>query len=55
MSEQEHLCCEGQGNVVFDLVDIRKAKPKNHVTGRWVPPNKTEKQATSSGQRPDGH
>ena len=23
-------------NDVFDLVDIRKFKPKNFVTGRWV-------------------
>ena len=23
-------------NEVFDLVDMRKFKPKNYVTGRWV-------------------
>ena len=29
---------------VFDLVDLRKVKPKNHVTGRWVLTIKTDKQ-----------
>ena len=29
---------------VFDLVDLRKFKPKNYVTGRWVFTIKTDKQ-----------
>ena len=29
---------------VFDLVDLRKFKPKNYVTGRWVLTIKTDKQ-----------
>ena len=29
---------------VFDLVDLRKVKPKNCVTGRWVLTIKTDKQ-----------
>ena len=41
-------------NEVFDIVDLRKAKPKNYVSGRWVPTIKTNK-ATSSGQRLDGY
>ena len=31
-------------NEGFDLVDLRKAKPKNFVTGRWVLTIKTDKQ-----------
>ena len=31
-------------NGVFDLVDLRKFKPKNYVTGRWVLTIKTDKQ-----------
>ena len=31
-------------NEVFDLIDLRKVKPKNYVTGRWVLTIKTEKQ-----------
>ena len=31
-------------NEVFDLVDMRKFKPKNYVTGRWVLTIKTDKQ-----------
>ena len=31
-------------NEVFDLVDLRKVKPRNFVTGRWVLTIKTEKQ-----------
>ena len=30
-------------NEVFDLVDMRKFKPKNYVTGRWVLAIKTDK------------
>ena len=26
----------------FDLIDMRKVKPKNHVTGRWVLTIKTD-------------
>ena len=29
---------------VFDLIDKRKVKPTNYVTGRWVPTIKTDKQ-----------
>ena len=32
------------GNEVFDLIDMRKVKPKNYVTGRWVLTIKTDKQ-----------
>ena len=31
-------------NEVFDLVDMRKGKPRNYVSGRWVLTIKTEKQ-----------
>ena len=31
-------------NEVFDLVDLRKVKPRNSVTGRWVLTIKTDKQ-----------
>ena len=31
-------------NEVFDLIDMRKVKPKNYVTGRWVLTIKTDKQ-----------
>ena len=31
-------------NEVFDLVDLRKFKPKNYVTGRWVLTIKTDTQ-----------
>ena len=31
-------------NEVFDLVDLRKFKPKNYVTGRWVLTIKSDKQ-----------
>ena len=37
-------------NEVFDLVDLRKVKPKNYVTGRWVLTIKTDK----AGQLPQG-
>ena len=29
---------------VFDLIDMRKCKPRNDVTGRWVRTTKTDKQ-----------
>ena len=32
-------------NEVFDLVDVRKGRPKIYVTGRWVPTIKTDKQS----------
>ena len=32
------------GNEVFDLVDLRKVKPRNYITGRWVLTIKTDKQ-----------
>ena len=31
-------------NEVFDLIDIRKVKPRNDVTRRWVLTIKTDKQ-----------
>ena len=31
-------------NKVFDVIDMRKAKPKNNVTGRWVLTIETDKQ-----------
>ena len=31
-------------NEVFDLIDMRKVKPKNCMTGRWVLTIKTDKQ-----------
>ena len=31
-------------NKVFDLIDFRKVKPGNYVTGRWVSSIKTDKQ-----------
>ena len=30
---------------VFDLIDMRKVKPRNYVTGQWVLTNKTDKQS----------
>ena len=30
-------------NKVFDLIDMRKVRPRNHVTGRWVLTFKTDK------------
>ena len=30
-------------NKVFDLIDLRKVKPRNYVTGRWVLTIKTDK------------
>ena len=37
----------------FDLIDMRKFKPRKYVTGRWVLTIKTDKQDNSSEQRPD--
>ena len=31
-------------NEVFDLIDLRKVKPNNYVTGRWVLTIKTDQQ-----------
>ena len=31
-------------NEVFDLIDMRKVKPKNYVTGRWSLIIKTDEQ-----------
>ena len=33
-------------NEVFDLIHLRKVKPKKYVTGRWVLTIKTDKQGT---------
>ena len=38
----EHRSCVD--NEVFDLIDMRKNKPRNYVTGRWVLTIKTDKQ-----------
>ena len=38
-------------NKVFDLVDMRKFKPKNCVTGRWVLTIKTDKQGNFLGAK----
>ena len=47
-AEAKHLECKSWIDTeVFDLVDLRKVKPKNCVTGRWVLTIKTEKQALS--------
>ena len=44
-AKTKHLEWEsGIDNEVFDLVDLRKVKPKNCVTGRWVLTIKTDKQ-----------
>ena len=41
-AEAQHL--EWVDNEVFDLIDMRKVKPKNYVTGRWALTTKTDKQ-----------
>ena len=38
-------------NEVFDLVDLRKVKPKNYVTGRGVLTIKTDKQGNFLGAK----
>ena len=38
-------------NDVFGLVDLRRFKPKNYVTGRWVLAIKPTSRATSSGPK----
>ena len=44
-SEAKHLEYRSWvDNEVFDLTDLRKAKPQNYVTGRWVLTIKTDKQ-----------
>ena len=44
-AEAKHLGCRSCGdNKVFDLIDLRKVKPRNYVTGRWVLTIKTDKQ-----------
>ena len=43
--EAQHLECKSWvDNEVFDPIDMRKFKPKNYVTGRWVLTIKTDKQ-----------
>ena len=37
-------CKSSVDNEVFDLVDLRKVKPNNYVTGRWVLTIRTDKQ-----------
>ena len=45
-AKAKHLASESSvDNDVFDLLDLRKVKPRNHVTGRWVLTVKTGKQA----------
>ena len=44
-AEAKHLEWKSwSDNEVFDLVNLRKVKPKNYVTGRWVLTIKTDKQ-----------
>ena len=43
------------GNEVFDLVDMRKVKPRKYVTGRWVLTIKTDKQGNFLRAKPDGY
>ena len=44
-AEAKHLESRSRvDNVVFDLIDMRKVKPRNYVTGRWVLAIKTDKQ-----------
>ena len=43
-------------NEVFDLIDLRKVKPRNYVTGSWVLLIKTDNQGNNfSRQRQDGY
>ena len=43
--EGKHLECKSWvDNAVFALVDLRKVKARNYVTGRWVLTMKTDKQ-----------
>ena len=45
VAEAKHLEYKSWAdNGVFDLIDMRKVKPKNYVTGRWVLTIKTAKQ-----------
>ena len=45
--EAKHLECKPWvDNEVFDLIDMRKFKPRNDVTGRWVLTIKTDKQGS---------
>ena len=45
-AEAKHLVYRSWvDNEVFDLIDLRKVKPKNYVTGRWVLTIKTDKQS----------
>ena len=44
-AEAKHLECKSWvDNEVVDLIDMRKVKPKNCVTRRWVLTIKTDKQ-----------
>ena len=44
-AEAKHLEYKSwDDNEVFDLIDMRKAEPRNCVTGRWVLTVKTDKQ-----------
>ena len=42
-------------NEVFDLIAMRKFKPRKYVTGRWVLTIKTDKQGNFLRPRPDGY
>ena len=45
LSEAKHLEYKPMvENEVFDLIDKRKVKPRNYMTGRWVLTIKTDKQ-----------
>ena len=44
-AEAKHLEWKSRiDNEVFDLVDLRKVKPRSYVTGRWVLSIKTDNQ-----------
>ena len=44
-AEAGHLECKSWvDNEVFDLIDLRKVKPRNYGTGRWLLTMKTDKQ-----------
>ena len=61
IAEAKHLEYKSQLDTeVFDLVDLRKIKPRNDLTGRWVPedgcsPSIRTNKVTSLRQKQDGH
>ena len=54
-AEEKHLKYKSSfDNEVFDLVDLRKVKPRSYVTGRWCLPSRRTNKVTSSRRRQDG-